>query len=160
MLKVRFFFFLMIRRPPRSTLFPYTTLFRSREGTNHVWLMAKDGTNQHPFTRGPQTKESAPHFLRDGALVYLVEQKESGRTSTQVVRADLATGKVAPLAATDLLITDFAVSGVGDLLGLVVAVQKSVFKVYIQPIGAGGGGAPVVIPTTGAEQMASPAFMP
>src|SRR5215208_7540696 len=25
----RFFFFLMMRRPPRSTLFPYTTLFRS-----------------------------------------------------------------------------------------------------------------------------------
>src|SRR2546427_2089848 len=28
-LSVPFFFFLMIRRPPRSTLFPYTTLFRS-----------------------------------------------------------------------------------------------------------------------------------
>src|SRR5256885_9227042 len=27
------FFFLMIRRPPRSTLFPYTTLFRSRSTT-------------------------------------------------------------------------------------------------------------------------------
>src|SRR5258708_17232817 len=27
-----FFFFLMIRRPPRSTLFPYTTLFRSFSG--------------------------------------------------------------------------------------------------------------------------------
>src|SRR2546430_9912262 len=27
------FFFLMIRRPPRSTLFPYTTLFRSGVGT-------------------------------------------------------------------------------------------------------------------------------
>src|SRR5712664_4411465 len=27
-----YFFFLMIRRPPRSTLFPYTTLFRSRCG--------------------------------------------------------------------------------------------------------------------------------
>src|SRR2546422_5200864 len=27
-----FFFFLMIRRPPRSTLFPYTTLFRSHVG--------------------------------------------------------------------------------------------------------------------------------
>src|SRR2546430_9260554 len=26
-----FFFFLMIRRPPRSTLFPYTTLFRSTQ---------------------------------------------------------------------------------------------------------------------------------
>src|SRR6516162_11596583 len=33
-----FFFFLMIRRPPRSTLFPYTTLFRSRPcGTPHWW---------------------------------------------------------------------------------------------------------------------------
>src|SRR2546422_7123897 len=28
--RVFLFFFLMIRRPPRSTLFPYTTLFRSR----------------------------------------------------------------------------------------------------------------------------------
>src|SRR5256885_10514834 len=28
-MRVVFFFFLMIRRPPRSTLFPYTTLFRS-----------------------------------------------------------------------------------------------------------------------------------
>src|SRR2546427_9608246 len=28
-LQLLFFFFLMIRRPPRSTLFPYTTLFRS-----------------------------------------------------------------------------------------------------------------------------------
>src|SRR2546423_8741284 len=31
-----FFFFLMIRRPPRSTLFPYTTLFRS---TAYIWLL-------------------------------------------------------------------------------------------------------------------------
>src|SRR6266567_3801754 len=29
---ILFFFFLMIRRPPRSTLFPYTTLFRSTRG--------------------------------------------------------------------------------------------------------------------------------
>src|SRR3712207_7012669 len=32
---VLFFFFLMIRRPPRSTLFPYTTLFRS-EVEGHI----------------------------------------------------------------------------------------------------------------------------
>src|SRR2546422_3656235 len=31
-----FFFFLMIRRPPRSTLFPYTTLFRSSCGWRAV----------------------------------------------------------------------------------------------------------------------------
>src|SRR2546427_12809734 len=30
------FFFLMIRRPPRSTLFPYTTLFRSRREGGHL----------------------------------------------------------------------------------------------------------------------------
>src|SRR2546428_6275601 len=37
-----FFFFLMIRRPPRSTLFPYTTLFRSRkDGQHHA------GTRHH-----------------------------------------------------------------------------------------------------------------
>src|SRR6266446_8175042 len=38
-----FFFFLMIRRPPRSTLFPYTTLFRLRQvvgqyGRHELWV--------------------------------------------------------------------------------------------------------------------------
>src|SRR5437016_12483893 len=38
------FFFLMIRQPPRSTLFPYTTLFRSRReplipSVNREWLL-------------------------------------------------------------------------------------------------------------------------
>src|SRR3712207_9255956 len=32
---VHMFFFLMIRRPPRSTLFPYTTLFRSVQRARH-----------------------------------------------------------------------------------------------------------------------------
>src|SRR3712207_2009892 len=32
------FFFLMIRRPPRSTLFPYTTLFRSRWRLASRWV--------------------------------------------------------------------------------------------------------------------------
>src|SRR5215208_7809131 len=34
-LLIFFLFFLMIRRPPRSTLFPYTTLFRSRRPRHH-----------------------------------------------------------------------------------------------------------------------------
>src|SRR3712207_7830186 len=34
------FFFLMIRRPPRSTLFPYTTLFRSELFRDHEYLLA------------------------------------------------------------------------------------------------------------------------
>jgi WD40 repeat protein len=132
----------------------------NREGNNHIWLMSKDGSSQRPVTRGQQSKESAPRFLRDGSLAYLVEQKESGRTVTQVVKVDLATGKVTPLSGVDLVVTDFTVSPAGDLLGLVVAVQKNVFRVYVQPVGAAGSGAPVPIPTTGAEQMVSPAFMP
>src|SRR3989449_7364643 len=35
------FFFLMIRRPPRSTLFPYTTLFRSRAAFYSDWKEKK-----------------------------------------------------------------------------------------------------------------------
>src|SRR5258707_14786488 len=37
-----FFFFLMIRRPPRSTLFPYTTLFRSIQFLLNRLLQARD----------------------------------------------------------------------------------------------------------------------
>jgi len=132
----------------------------NREGNNHIWLMSKDGSSQRPVTRGSQSKEAAPRFLRDGSLAYLVEQKESGRTITQVVKVDLGTGKVTPLSGVDLVVADFTVSPAGDLLGLVVAVQKNVFRVYVQPVGAAGSGAPVPIPTTGAEQMVSPAFMP
>src|SRR2546430_7673980 len=36
-----FFFFLMIRRPPRSTLFPYTTLFRSQSRGNAHFDLGK-----------------------------------------------------------------------------------------------------------------------
>src|SRR5437660_7536886 len=49
-----FFFFLMIRRPPRSTLFPYTTLFRS---VRHV---AQDG---HPAAGRERESEHLPLAL-------------------------------------------------------------------------------------------------
>src|SRR5438132_9582719 len=47
-----FFFFLMIRRPPRSTLFPYTTLFRSQmDGT----MLDKDFGFVYPKTSSPES---------------------------------------------------------------------------------------------------------
>src|SRR5438105_11250841 len=49
------FFFLMIRRPPRSTLFPYTTLFRSSGS------MASDGKMQALNTA---LREMIPHLVR------------------------------------------------------------------------------------------------
>src|SRR3712207_7577980 len=45
----------MIRRPPRSTLFPYTTLFRSHDpGEEHVRALARDEDQhrRHARTRG------------------------------------------------------------------------------------------------------------
>src|SRR3712207_8840288 len=46
------FFFLMIRRPPRSTLFPYTTLFRSRPRRRR---RARRGQRDRPVPlRSPQ----------------------------------------------------------------------------------------------------------
>src|SRR3712207_8892028 len=51
----------MIRRPPRSTLFPYTTLFRSRildrlaQGAHdgpHCWLAAGEGSEGRGFDSG------------------------------------------------------------------------------------------------------------
>src|SRR2546429_3488154 len=42
----------MIRRPPRSTLFPYTTLFRSQEkGPNLVWFRGADDVTVSSKTR-------------------------------------------------------------------------------------------------------------
>src|SRR5256885_10210257 len=40
-----FFFFLMIRRPPRSTLFPYTTLFRSLDAHLNGRVQSSRGTS-------------------------------------------------------------------------------------------------------------------
>src|SRR3712207_6992310 len=43
------FFFLMIRRPPRSTLFPYTTLFRSAHGDRQEGARAEQGLGAASF---------------------------------------------------------------------------------------------------------------
>src|ERR1051325_1418821 len=53
-------FFLMIRRPPRSTLFPYTTLFRSRP---ERWRGQEAGCG---LTRSPRSPFGAPVQVRSG----------------------------------------------------------------------------------------------
>src|SRR5256885_9791327 len=55
MMWVLFFFFLMIRRPPRSTLFPYTTLFRSQG-----WLRMLPRTLPVSVQEEVQEKEQGP----------------------------------------------------------------------------------------------------
>src|SRR2546426_7862158 len=50
-----FFFFLMIRRPPRSTLFPYTTLFRSPGAEGIRRAAETDGAAGTPHRRAGRT---------------------------------------------------------------------------------------------------------
>src|SRR2546430_466166 len=62
------FFFLMIRRPPRSTLFPYTTLFRSGfrvsyVGTQSVNLIYRRNLNQLPPSTTPFSASRRPYPL-------------------------------------------------------------------------------------------------
>src|SRR5256885_9692337 len=62
-----FFFFLMIRRPPRSTLFPYTTLFRSLAPANEApgsWCLALDCRPQGVRYPGAPTPKGLPAVAR------------------------------------------------------------------------------------------------
>src|SRR2546423_10049215 len=59
------FFFLMIRRPPRSTLFPYTTLFRSKH--ERAWL--ESGPHRGRADRAGRSEE---HTSELQSLAYLV----------------------------------------------------------------------------------------
>src|SRR3989442_15011148 len=56
-----FFFFLMIRRPPRSTLFPYTTLFRSSNALYSLSPLRK--SRFKPVGQREQALHSARDFL-------------------------------------------------------------------------------------------------
>src|SRR2546430_11857865 len=60
MLHVSFFFFLMIRRPPRSTLFPYTTLFRSSEGNQSRRRMDRVARHRGLPAGRPRVSPSTP----------------------------------------------------------------------------------------------------
>src|SRR5262245_65218427 len=52
----------MIRRPPRSTLFPYTTLFRSMDGTSSVYTIPP-ASSLYLITRSQIPDESSGRFF-------------------------------------------------------------------------------------------------
>src|ERR1039457_7583769 len=75
---VFFFFFLMIRRPPRSTLFPYTTLFRSGVGN-----LGRCRNVTHVFGLGQRSEEHTSELQSPCNLVcrLLLEKKHETQTS-------------------------------------------------------------------------------
>src|ERR1043165_10083627 len=62
------FFFLMIRRPPRSTLFPYTTLFRSVSTTT----CDRRTSNPCAAIRLPRSEEHTSELQSRGLISYAV----------------------------------------------------------------------------------------
>src|SRR5216684_6183765 len=74
MLCFGFIFFLMIRRPPRSTLFPYTTLFRSRL-RHHIFFQVRPAlrvaVGQRPSRYVPQSR-SEEHTSELQSRLHLV----------------------------------------------------------------------------------------
>src|SRR5215471_19373878 len=72
-----FFFFLMIRRPPRSTLFPYTTLFRSPATA----VRPSTGCASIPPPRPTRSEEHTSELQSRRELVcrLLLEKKKKGR---------------------------------------------------------------------------------
>src|SRR2546430_7842992 len=61
------FFFLMIRRPPRSTLFPYTTLFRSvilgQIADRHSLRIAYDNRHEHKVDFALESRDALLRIL-------------------------------------------------------------------------------------------------
>src|SRR5260364_2050 len=80
-----FFFFLMIRRPPRSTLFPYTTLFRS-SGPGHAGARSSRlGPGRR--AQGRRSEEHTSELQSPDHLVcrLLLEKKKTTNSTRQAV---------------------------------------------------------------------------
>src|SRR5256885_2569752 len=78
------FFFLMIRRPPRSTLFPYTTLFRSLRVRPRTQTRGEGGEHENQLVRGrppgiPRSEEHTSELQSPCNLVcrLLLEKKKT-----------------------------------------------------------------------------------
>src|SRR6478735_10490102 len=72
---VRLFFFLMIRRPPRSTLFPYTTLFRSRFGVVPAARVSPPGCGLTLNRDRKGTRLNSSHLVISYAVFCLKKKK-------------------------------------------------------------------------------------
>src|SRR3989442_10024564 len=72
-----FFFFLMIRRPPRSTLFPYTTLFRSIPGDDRQWIDGTDAQTVYLNYHDVGTFNIEVQRSNDGGVTYRSEEHTS-----------------------------------------------------------------------------------
>src|SRR2546426_8637889 len=101
-----FFFFLMIRRPPRSTLFPYTTLFRSFSRRDlsgylrvndlfarrlHNILKPDDLVWVHDYQDRKSTRLNSSHLVISYAVFCLKKKKTASRNAALIPTEKLRT---------------------------------------------------------------------
>src|SRR5438477_8047741 len=107
-----FFFFLMLRRPPRSTLFPYTTLFRSWSLEDPVpddgGHRAERGADQH-FERSmtQQLHELLGAFFRMREMLF--EDRKSTRLNSSHMSISYAVFCLKKKIKKDTVIIDTSV---------------------------------------------------
>src|SRR5437867_8673218 len=80
------FFFLMIRRPPRSTLFPYTTLFRSFQAMADRFVQQNTGparTEHHGHLDRKSTRLNSSHRTISYAVFCLKKKKKKKKIKKQ-----------------------------------------------------------------------------
>src|SRR6266700_4855037 len=82
------FFFLMIRRPPRSTLFPYTTLFRSGRASPAAVGSRARPPPRRPRRVRPRSEEHTSELQSREKLVcrLLLEKKKRKKTHNKPVK--------------------------------------------------------------------------
>src|SRR6476620_12189971 len=81
-----FFFFLMIRRPPRSTLFPYTTLFRSSRRPAGRWA-ARPRPGARPREDRKSTRLNSSH-ANSSYAVFCLKKKKEMKTETYIKKKE------------------------------------------------------------------------
>src|SRR6266487_6241567 len=89
-----FIFFLIIRRPPRSTLFPYTTLFRSPNDPSFGLQWGDSNTGQAIPTDRKSTRLNSSHPSISYAVFCLKKKKglrEALESDVKIERNDVRT---------------------------------------------------------------------
>src|SRR5438874_8162588 len=91
-----FFFFLMIRRPPRSTLFPYTTLFRSQQGRaggrrSHAMPRGRDRRSRPRGIDRKSTRLNSSHVEISYAVFCLKKKKKKKNRHIQKLKDKIYT---------------------------------------------------------------------
>src|SRR5256885_5281897 len=92
----------MIRRPPRSTLFPYTTLFRSLRGRRVVQprqvavgrLQAEEQLPERPFADRKSTRLNSSHLVISYAVFCLKKKNNKNRLSGSAANSGTSLSQV------------------------------------------------------------------